>query len=202
MVKTCKENEILNPKTKRCVKRTGKIGRGLVAATRPTQRTSFLTGIYIPAYIRQQKTPPIKTLTEYIETENPSATIMDVKLINKFIKTIVDEIIEITLMCCHHYRNRKDQLKRDDVVHTLKMLDVVENEKDIPQKENKEFTPIMIKLVDKYTSKDVRIEKSVYTLLSRVFQPFIKLQIQPGYVENMKKHKPSNTLEKLLVRYV
>ena len=201
MPKSCKQDEILNPKTNRCVKRTGKIGKELVAALAVQQTT--VSGIYMPAYLRQQKTAPLKTLKEYIKTNNPEMTHQNVKLVHRILKTLTQEIMDITFMCSHHYRNRKDQLKRGDVLHTMEIMDVVQNDKDIPKKEDKEFTQIMEKVVrSSIDNQNVKIEPSVFILLSRVFQPWTATKISPTFLENIQSVKPSKPLEKLSLRYV
>lgn len=202
MPKNCKEDEILNPSTNRCVKRTGKIGRGLVGMVPVVQQTT-VSGLYIPAYLRQQKTPPVKTLSEYIKTNHPDMTPRDVKLVVRIVKTLLQEILDITFMCDHHYRNRKDQLKRADVLHTLQIMDVVQHQKEIPKKEDKDLTRIIEKHIkSSIEHENVKIEPSVYILLSRVFLPWTSTTISPTYAQNIKSIKPSNTLERLSLRYV
>lgn len=198
MRKSCKEDEILNPKTNRCVKRVGKIGRDLVAKMASPTTTQYQ--VYIPAYLRQEQ--PIKTLKEYIEIVNPpAATTTTLKFLQRFLKTLVREIMDITLMCSEHYRNTKN-IKRNDVIHTLKLLDVIDDEKDIPRKEDKEFTTIITNLVKKSVDDDVKLEPNVYPVLSRVLGPMTVMTPSTSFMDNFKSIKPSNKVEKLSLRYV
>lgn len=83
----CKSDEILNPKTKRCVKKSGKIGRALLLPPPPTRQSTsrplqmeWSSGIYIPAYLRdqiiqQEKAIPTTPIAVVQQTQTQTQTL-------------------------------------------------------------------------------------------------------------------------------
>lgn len=196
MARVCKEDEIINPKTNRCVKRAGKIGRALVEKLGTTVvATTTAAGLYIPSYLRKQEKP--KTLKEYIHEQNPSAPAPNTRFIRRFIDMLLQEVMDTTLQCVWYYR-RNRSIKKDDVMHTLGMLGIGTEDK----KEDKELTTIVRRLVQNSVGNDVRMEPSVYPTLSRVVLPFTTMAPSQSFLENLKTLQPSSRIENLSLRFV
>lgn len=189
MKKPCREDEIRNPKTDRCVKRTGKIGRELVKKE-PTIITKTYR-IYIPSYLRQQQEKSWKprTLKAYVKEEHPS---VPTTLVSRFILHLAQDVLGTTKDCVQYYRN-STKVRRVEVEHTLKMFGISTDAK----KEDKEFTAI---LKDEFPDPDM--ESSAYRLLSCVLLPFTSQAPTDTFVEKIKSLRPLSRLQHLYLRYM
>jgi hypothetical protein len=183
MRKVCKEGEVLNPKTNRCVKKTGKIGKALVEK-QPVAKTTG--GIYIPAYLLQQEE---KTLPEYLSGQNPGTPPTTLRLMKRFLDILLTDILDTTRGCAWHYRREK-KLRREDIVHTLQMLGVAHGNR----KEDKEFTDLLRPLIPQ------PFEPTVPGTLSRALLPFTTQPPQPPFQDTLAKVRPSTPLERLYLR--
>lgn len=182
--KVCKEDEILNPKTKRCVKRTGKIG--MVLVEKQKLPTPPKTGLYIPSYLLQQQ--QVRTLSEFLQTENPSTPAPTLRWMRRFLEALAYDVVDTTSQCSWHYRREK-KLRKEDVRHTLQRMGL-----EVPKHENKEFTAILSQLVGE-TGPNA-------SLLSRALLPFTHTPPSATFVENIKVLKPASSLEKFSLRYL
>lgn len=182
----CKENEVLNPKTNRCVKRTGKIGKAILQKIKtPTIK------LYRPAYLGKPETTT-KTLKAYIKEQNQSAPINTLQYIKRLIETIILMIVETTVGCVLHYHQNKT-IRRGDVLHTLGMFHLdIHN-----QKEDKEFTAIVRKLVRDNAGPDIKMEASVYTTISRALLPLTTMTPPPSFLEKLRSLRPSTQIESI-----
>lgn len=176
----CKQDEILNPKTNRCVKKSGKIGKALLEKVEKAPivvKKKYPSWLYIPAYLREEQeaeekrtpTPPPPpqpkkcSFRPILSQLLPPDDKLSEKIVNNVLRSLITDIVYIASNI-----SRKKVLKKDDLQNILDVLIPYEVKNETEVKYIEKISEIVDTCLSKLISKSeiqLRIEKEAHKLL-------------------------------------
>ena len=203
----CKNDEILNPKTNRCVKRSGKIGMELLR--KAIEKKPSPIPLYIPAYLRQEEIkPPTNSFKTYLKNRFSNSTEKFVKVLGNILKIMIRDIVSTTSTFVKSLNKSKKVLRADDLKILLSIYDV-----DIEKVEKCKLSSLhnhiqtfVKKIADKETT--LKMDQSSYDFLSKLVLVFLQNCLELEDLINndmeklMNKSQDYNDMNKLVFRYI